>query len=242
MNDGSGDKVLEKLENGAYIASGSAAEDIELVVNEAENNELRDIKVEWTKCTDGEERSEVFTTKEAALAKIKKMTIENYKNTKITATFENRNENGEELVFEVGNEPKLGTLAISKKVENPEDLEIPENEEFDFEVKLWGVAGNELKTDYPYRIYTGPDFETIKKEGTITSGGIISLQDGEKAVIENLPLGKFEVIERLKDNQGYNVDSELSYRDAGDNILKQIEEMQIKSEAVLKKIRMLRLK
>ena len=223
VNDGSGDKVLEKLENGAYIASGSAAEDIELVVNEAENNELRDIKVEWTKCTDGEERSEVFTTKEAAEEKIKKMTIEEYKNTKVTATFENRDENARELIFEVENEPKLGTLAISKKVENPEDLEIPENEEFDFEVKLWGVAGNELKTDYPYRIYTGPDFETIKKEGTITSGGIISLQDGEKAVIENLPLGKFEVLERLKDNQGYNVDSELSYRDAGDNILRQIE-------------------
>lgn len=194
VNNGSGDRELEKLENGAYIASGSSKENVQLDVNEVGNSQLRDIKVEWTKGEDGKDGSEVFTSQEEALKKIKEMTIKRYKNTKVTATFENRDENGKELVFEVENESKSGTLAISKKVENPNGVEFDPNTLFNFQVNFI-KDGRVLEGQYPYQVYSDTG-EVIGDMKDIQSGKRIELKDGEKVIIDKLPAGtKFNVIE-----------------------------------------------
>ncbi len=194
VNNGSGDRELEKLENGAYIASGNSKENIQLDVNEVGNSQLRDIKVEWTKGEDGKDGSEVFTSQEEALKKIKEITIKRYKNTKVTATFENRDENGKELVFEVENESKSGTLAISKKVENPNGVEFDPNTLFNFQVNFI-KDGRILEGQYPYQVYSDTG-EAIGDMKDIQSGERIELKDGEKVIIDKLPAGtKFNVIE-----------------------------------------------
>ncbi len=195
VNNGTGDRELEKLENGAYIASGNSKENIQLDVNEVGNSQLRDIKVEWTKGEDGKDGSEVFTSQEEALKKIKEMTIKRYKNTKVTATFESRDENGEELVFEVENESKSGTLAISKKVENPNGVEFNPETLFSFQVNFI-KDGRVLEGKYPYQMYKSDTGEVIGDKKEIQSGERIEIKDGEEVIIDKLPIGtKFHVIE-----------------------------------------------
>ena len=85
-----------------------------------------------------------------------------------------------------------GSLSISKTVSGTDG---EHDRDFTFEVILKDASGNSLTDSYKY---------IGDKEGTITSGGTITLKDGEKVTIEGLPVGTtYEVTEREANTDRY---------------------------------------
>ncbi|MBQ8803956.1 MAG: VWA domain-containing protein [Tyzzerella sp.] len=87
-----------------------------------------------------------------------------------------------------------GSLEISKMVTADEGLTAPDKE-FTFAVALTDANNNALTDTYAYTVVDAQGTE-IASDGTITSGGTITLKDGETAKIINLPEGsKYTVTE-----------------------------------------------
>lgn len=100
------------------------------------------------------------------------------------ASFENRS-------GDVTPEKEHGNLTISKIVTGKGD----KDKLFPFTLRLTDEEGNELKDIFAY---------DGAKSGSITSGGMIFLKDGESVTIHNLPVKTgYEVTE--SDNEGYSV-------------------------------------
>ena len=118
-----------------------------------------------------------------------KLEVQSHKYTKSDGTA-----NEDKAEFE--NIYSSGSLTISKVVTgNAGD----KNKEFTFTVTLTDTNGDSLDGEYSY---------TGSKEGTIKSGGEISLKDGESVTISGLPIGtKYTVAEAEANKDGYTTTS-----------------------------------
>lgn len=108
-------------------------------------------------------------------------------------------------VVEVTNTYKYGELDITKTVacDDAEKAESAKAQEFEFTVRLYADAtkATELtSSEYAYTVWE--DGAATSTTGTVKSGGIIKLKDGQTAKIEKLPEGAYyEVTEAAV--QGY---------------------------------------
>ncbi len=92
-----------------------------------------------------------------------------------------------------------GSLEISKKVETAEGL-TPATTEFEFSVNFDGNAT--LAGTYDYEVMDAAG--AVLRTAAIADGGTLTLKDGEKAVIYNLPPGTaYEVKETQADTLGF---------------------------------------
>ena len=105
----------------------------------------------------------------------------------------NVNNHGEVKTNTVTNTPETGGLEISKTVEVPEGFELDEDKAFTFTVTLKDQNGDPLEREYAY---------TGDYEGTIKSGGTVTLKHGESITIAGLPaLAQYSITEA--DEDGY---------------------------------------
>ncbi len=97
-----------------------------------------------------------------------------------------------------------GSLEISKKVEAADGL-TPQTTEFEFTVNFDGNATLAGTFDYEVLDAAG----AVLRTATIADGGTLTLKDGEKAVIYNLPPGTaYEVKETQANSLGFTTVSE----------------------------------
>lgn len=95
---------------------------------------------------------------------------------------------------------KLGALEITKEVPASDKENLKPNQTFDFNVTLDGEL---LKAGTVYAVYEG---NSKKEDRTVSTDGIISLQAGETAKIENILSGvQYTVEETAESSDGYIV-------------------------------------
>lgn len=112
-------------------------------------------------------------------------------------------DDGDVTAFTITNKvvfDKLGALEITKEVPASDRENLKPNQTFDFEVTL---DGEPLKAGTVYAIYEG---NTQKEDRKVNVDGIISLQAGETAKIENILSGvQYTVKETSESSEGYIV-------------------------------------
>ena len=91
-------------------------------------------------------------------------------------------------------EDPVGSLTISKAVQDDINDSPDTNQSFEFTVTLKDSEGNALTGAYRY-CYVDADGNKLAKGGTVRSGGKVTLKHGETVIIEGLPAGAQYTVE-----------------------------------------------